>query len=129
MGIFDSFSKKKEQESVSLPPPPMPVEAPEAPQEIAPISAPVPAEMAVEEPVKHETPIPHDGPVFVSVQDYQEILNSVNSIKSKLGEVDDTFHKLTQIKTGQEKELEEWRKSLEDVQRKLTYVDEVLFGK
>ena len=131
MGIFDAFSKKKEAESVSLPPPPLPVEAPEAPEEIEPISAPEPMEIEeVEEPeMQHEKPIPRDGPVFVSVQDYQEILNGVNSIKSKLGEVDDSFKKLNNIKTGQEKELEEWRKALEDVQRKLTYVDEVLFGK
>lgn len=138
MGIFDAFSKKKEQESVSLPPPPMPddeMEAPEAPapEEIEPISAPEPVKIEVieedEAPEKPRKALSKEGPVFVSMQDYQAILSGVNSIKSKLGEVDDSFKKLNHIKAGQEKELEDWRKALEDVQRKLTYVDEVLFGK
>ncbi|MBI4145343.1 hypothetical protein HY493_04015 [Candidatus Woesearchaeota archaeon] len=143
MGIFDAFKKKKE--SAELPPPPMPdlgpelpplpeqsMEAPEPPQELMP-EAPETPEPMHEEPTAHEereAPVRTDeGPLFVSVQDYQTILNSVNMIRSKLGDAEDSFKKLHDIKQGQEKELEDWRSTLEDVQRKLTYVDEVLFGK
>jgi len=139
MGIFDAFSKKKE-ESVELPAPPAPsaeaeIEAPEL--DIEPVSAPEPEESEQEQIIEEEVeaepeerqPIPREGPIFVSMQDYQIILSGVNSIKSKLGEVDDTYKNLSHIKTSQDKELENWRKSLEDLQRKLTFVDEVVFGK
>jgi hypothetical protein len=144
MGIFDVFSKKRE-ESVDLPPPPMPdmdephmMEFPEAPQDIEPVSAPDMHEEVMEE--EHsplmETPEPmmprmrsSKGPLFVSVQDYQAILDGVNSIRSKLSATEDSFRKLHEVKASQDKGLEDWRASLEDIQRKLTYVDEVLFGR
>ena len=147
MGIFDVFTKKKE--SLTLPPPPMPemdeheMELPSPPEDFAPISAPETLqehEMEIEEephePIEApESPepvrahIPRDGPIFVSVQDYQAILNGVTAMKSKLSASEESFRKLHEIKTAQEKQLEGWRTSLEDVQKKLTYVDEVLFGR
>ena len=112
MGLF-GFKKKKE-ESLDLPPPPMPLaesefpplpeqsfEAPEAP-EIEDVHAPEPVE---------ETPTPrgrpaqadHEGPLFVSVQDYQAVLNGVTSIKSKLSDIEESFRKLGEIKAGQDR--------------------------
>ena len=149
MGIFDVFSKKKE--SLELPPPPMPdgdehmMDLPEPPQDFAPISAPVEERMLEEEEHSHDEPMEEeahepedapmrvhrssDGPIFLSVQDYQAILNGVTAMKSKLSATDESFRKLHEIKSAQDKQLEGWRTSLEDVQRKLTYVDEVLFGR
>lgn len=67
------------------------------------------------------------GPLFVSVQDYQAILNSVNGIRARLNDADESFKKLNEIKASQDKQLDDWRGYLENVQKKLTYVDEVLF--
>jgi hypothetical protein len=140
MSILDVFSKKKEP--MQLPPPPMPelddeqMELPELPMDVEPMD--VPAEMPVhEEDSAVEPPslpelrqhLPREGPLFVSVQDYQMILNGVTAIKAKLSMTDESFKKLHDIKAAQEKQLDAWRQSLEDVQRKLTYVDEVLFGR
>ena len=105
------------------------VDAPEMPS----FEAPEP--MPVEEEHEHVEPeTPHhmntrNGPMFVSVQDYQLILNGVAAIKGKLAETDESFKKLQTIKQQQDKQLDDWRATLEDVQQKLTYVDDVLFEK
>ncbi|HSU72504.1 MAG TPA: hypothetical protein VLJ21_01500 [Candidatus Binatia bacterium] len=138
MGLFDVFGKKKEP--MMLPPPPMPdleehpeaMDFPEPPQELEALAPMDEAPMESSEPMP-EPRAPHridrEGPLFVSVQDYQMILNGVTAIKSKLSATDESFKKLHDVKAAQEKQLELWRQSLEDVQRKLTYVDEVLFGR
>jgi len=142
MGIFDVFGKKK-QESLTLPPPPMPemdehqMELPEPPHDFEPAPEPVEEhvieerheELPAPEPMAPRAPRSHDGPIFVSVQDYQAILNGVTAMKSKLSATDESFKKLHDIKAAQDKQLDAWRSTLEDVQRKLTYVDEVLFGR
>lgn len=143
MGIFDVFGKKKE-DSLSLPPPPMPdmedhsMELPEPPMDEEP-HEPEAMEMHEEpespsmemasEPMPMRGRRSSSGPIFVSVQDYQMILSGVTAMKSKLAATDESFKKLHEIKAAQEKQLDAWRTALEDVQRKMTYVDEVLFGR
>jgi hypothetical protein len=68
-----------------------------------------------------------DEPLFVSVTDYQEVLTSINYVRAKLGEADRLVHKLNEIKSLEEKSFEAWRNQLEDVQRKLAYVENVVF--
>lgn len=137
MGLF-SFKKKQDMD---LPPPPMP-EAPELPPMPEPMDFPeAPAEEpagtvdehpSFEETHEEESPTPthrisRKGPIFVGVQDYQILLNSVASIKAKLAETDESFKKLNDIKTAQDKALENWHAVLGNVQKKLAYVDDVLF--
>lgn len=136
MGLF-SFKKKTDMD---LPPPPMP-EAPELPPMPEPLEdmpeAPEPEEHTFEEHPAFDAPqeeepapthrVSRKGPIFVGVQDYQLLLNSVASIKAKLAETDDSFKKLNDIKTAQDKALEDWHAVLGNVQKKLAYVDDVLF--
>lgn len=82
--------------------------------------------MPEEHEEEHHRPA-RKGPLFVGVQDYQQLLNSVASIKGKLAETDDSFKKLSDIKTAQDKALEDWHAVLGNVQKKLSYVDDVLF--
>jgi hypothetical protein len=121
MGLLDAFSKKKadEEEELEL----------ELPEEIEPYHSPV--KQTGESPMTEEEQIlPHrDGPLFVSVQDYQAILDNLNNMKAKLKEADESFDNLNKLKTEQKAKFDSWRKNLEDVQKKLTYVDEVIFGK
>jgi hypothetical protein len=68
-----------------------------------------------------------DGPLFVSMQDYQAILSNVNGIRAKIGDAEESFKKLGELKTSQDKLIDDWRGLFEQVQKKLTYVDDVLF--
>jgi hypothetical protein len=107
---------------------PEPVEEPVAELPMEPVEEPV---------VEHdEAPLPvytvpakggRGEPRFVAVNDYQEVLSSINYVRGKLGEAEELVRKLNEIKAVEEKSFEAWRNQLEDVQRKLAYVENVVF--
>jgi len=69
------------------------------------------------------------GPLFVRQDSYKAIIDGVSIIKKKLKESDDLVLNLNGIKDSKDKEFERWRISLEDIQRKLIYVDKILYEK
>ena len=82
-----------------------------------------------EEPIAEPeiSTIPEPGkPLFVSVQDYQEILNGIQTTKQALEEAEEVITKLNDLKNAQEHIFEDWKNQMEDVERKLSYVDEVI---
>jgi len=66
-------------------------------------------------------------PVFVNVGSYKGIMDSVVVIKNNLKEAEEVIERMNGIKNEEDKEFEKWRQSLEDVQRKISYVDKVIF--
>jgi hypothetical protein len=113
--------------------PEMPEEAPGSME--LPVSMPAEAETHEEAPETYEAPMPETEapamprkePLFVNIDDYQDVLTSINYVRSKLGEAEDLVRKLNDIKAVEEKNFEAWRNQLEDVQRKLSYVENVVF--
>ena len=63
---------------------------------------------------------------FVAVEDYRKIMNETNSIRTKLMNAENFVRKLTELKNDEERTLDKWRMHLEDVEKKLTYVDHVI---
>jgi hypothetical protein len=149
MAFKDLFKKKEAQpkvvESLDLPPPPVP----EAPipssevrivNELAPMAEPepivqetivpvTPAEMAPPMPEEHLEPARHvrEKPLFVSVDDYQQVLGSISYIRNRLQDAEALVKKLNELKVSEEKEFDSWRAQLEDLQKKLAYVEDVIF--
>ena len=66
-------------------------------------------------------------PIFVEVDDYRKVLDYVAGIKTDIKDSENILTRLQDIKTSKEKEFEKWRNFLEDVERKLLYVDKTLF--
>ncbi|MBI4449280.1 hypothetical protein HY641_04625 [Candidatus Woesearchaeota archaeon] len=66
-------------------------------------------------------------PVFVSAQDYATIQNGVQSIRSTLAESESTITRLGELKAQQDRILGDWKTTLLDVEKKLTYIDSVIF--
>lgn len=150
MGLFTLFGKKKEpaQESLDLPPPPAPdapmpatdvriIEEPpsfdrpveEEPAQAEPVPEPETMPLMQEEPEEQEiepAPRMRGAPMFVSVNDYQEVLGSIGYIRNKLADADELVKKLNELKMSEEKSFEQWRGQLEDLQRKLAYVEDVV---
>jgi len=151
MGVFDVFGKKK-KDIKPLPPPPQPRQAPLLPtefppikpaQEVPPVQTPFPQQtfkppMIVEtkpQPKRVVLPKPVEkAPVlhtptkqlFISVSDYKRILAGVNNVRSKLGEADEVLSQLNSIKNQEQQHFERWRMQLEDIEKKLSYVDQVI---
>ncbi|MBT7903370.1 hypothetical protein HN587_05900 [Candidatus Woesearchaeota archaeon] len=67
------------------------------------------------------------GPVFVLLDDYRNILDNFNQIKIKFKEEETKFTAINNIKIKKEIKLEAFRETIEDIQRKLLFIDKVLF--
>jgi hypothetical protein len=66
-------------------------------------------------------------PVFVRIDEYKDVLDIMNMIKNKLEEAKETLGKINELKNEEDAELELWHTGLEEVERKIVFVDKVLF--
>ena len=65
-------------------------------------------------------------PTFVAVEDYKRIINDTNTIRSKLMDAENFVRRLSDLKNEEERAFEKWRTQLEDVEKKLNYVDHLI---
>ena len=68
-----------------------------------------------------------DMPIYVRIEDYRDVLDVVNMIKSKLKEARETVDKIQELKNDEDAELERWEAGLESVERKVDFIDKSLF--
>jgi len=89
---------------------------------MAPVSAPLPVEDVAPEPVKEDP-----AEKYVEKNDYEVVLGDLSAMESTLRRSQNIMDDLVTLKSDADHSLEEWRATLEDVERKLLYVDKVLF--
>lgn len=63
---------------------------------------------------------------FVSIDDYKKIVSETNNIRSRLVNADNYVKKLSDLRQGEERALKMWHEQLEKVEKKLSYVDELI---
>ena len=66
-------------------------------------------------------------PIYVKIEEYKDILDVINMIKTKVAEAKETLGEINKIKNEEDAELERWHLDLEEVERKVDYVDKALF--
>ena len=66
-------------------------------------------------------------PVFVKIDDYKDVLDVVNIIKNKIVDAHKTLEKINELKNDEDSELEVWRNSLNEIERKVEFIDKTLF--
>jgi len=66
-------------------------------------------------------------PIFVMAENFMEMVREISSANSVLRKSNDELKRLDELKTDKDKEFEKWKRSLEDIQRKLIFVDKTLF--
>lgn len=70
----------------------------------------------------------HEGmPVYVKVDEYKEVLDLVNVLKEKLNDARGLLDHLNELKNEEDAELESWKLSIEDIEKKLHFIDTTLF--
>jgi len=99
------------------------MELPEIPR-IPPLPAPKKEIPTIEKEVEKIRIIPK--PAYVGIEDYKKIINDTNTIRSKLMDAENFVKKLGEIKNDEEKAFERWRTQIEDVEKKLNYVDQII---
>ncbi len=65
--------------------------------------------------------------VYVKIDEYKEILDIINLIKNKINEAKKTLNSIYEIKNQEDADLDEWNSSLEEVERKVNFIDDSLF--
>ncbi|MBD3303671.1 hypothetical protein GF343_00870 [Candidatus Woesearchaeota archaeon] len=104
-----------EPEFPEIKPRPVPKPAFERPPVTEPVEKP-------EEIVRHK----EIKPIFVAVDDFKNLASNTNFVRSKLVEADEYLKRLTDLKNQELKAFEKWKKTLESVESKLSYVDKVI---
>ena len=66
-------------------------------------------------------------PVFVKIDEYKEVIDIMNLIKNKLNEAKKVLNSIYDIKNQEDAELDEWGNELEEVERKVNFIDNKLF--
>ncbi|MDP3990113.1 MAG: hypothetical protein Q8Q01_02815 [archaeon] len=65
-------------------------------------------------------------PVFVKIEEYNEVLNLMRTIRKKLDEAKGTLLKIHDLKNEEDHQLEMWQNTLAEVEKKIDFVDHSL---
>jgi len=76
------------------------------------------------EELKERAPV---RPVFVEVERFKDVLDDLNSAKILLKDGAEIMSKLEEIRLEKDKNFDKWKTQLEDIQRKLIFIDRTLF--
>ena len=66
-------------------------------------------------------------PVFIKIDDYKDVIDVMELIKNKIVEANGVLEKVRRLKAEEDAELELWNSNLEDIERKISYIDRTLF--
>ena len=66
-------------------------------------------------------------PLFIKIENYEDVLDIMNMVKAKVAEVRETFTKLEEVKSREEEKMNIWNKNLEEIESKLNNMDRMLF--
>ena len=67
-----------------------------------------------------------DGPLFVKLEHYKDILGDVSSLKGKIAEADRLLSDLESLQGKEARLLNEWKEDISEVKKKLLDLDEHL---
>lgn len=153
---FNIFKKKKafdfpEKGDIEAPPvPPSLTEEPELPEFPSMEAEEVKVEAKPEAPKEEKAPEPsveevedkavkavekdleeaHEAkPLFIEAKLYKGVLDEIGQIKNSLKDNEGILDKLADFKDDSEKNYNAWHKQVEDIQKKLIFVDRTLFNK
>ena len=65
-------------------------------------------------------------PVFIKVDEYNEVLNVVRLVRKKLEESKETLARIHELKNEEDHQLEMWQNTLAEVEKKIDFVDHSL---
>lgn len=70
-----------------------------------------------------------EGPVYIRIDKFKNILAGTRTIRNNLKKANQSIEKLNEIDANSEKVLEKWHNSMTDLQKKLIFIDKMLFKK
>jgi hypothetical protein len=67
-----------------------------------------------------------DMNVFIKIDEYKDLLDIIALINEKIKDARIVLGKVYDLKNQEDAELDAWKTSLDDVERKVRYIDQVL---
>jgi len=65
-------------------------------------------------------------PVFVKIDEYNDVLNSMKMIRKKLEEAKETLLKVNDLKNEEDHQLEMWQNALDEIEKKIDFINHSL---
>lgn len=65
-------------------------------------------------------------PVFVRVDEYDNVLNVVRMVRKKLDEAKETLLKINDLKNEEDHQIELWQNSLGEIEKKVDFISHSL---
>jgi tetrahydromethanopterin S-methyltransferase subunit G len=62
-------------------------------------------------------------PVYVKIQDFEEVVQILDNIKRKVKEARDVLQKLNELKAEEDRELLAWNENLDDISARVAQID------
>ena len=66
------------------------------------------------------------APVFVKVDEYKEILDVLDLIKSKISEIRETLGGISEIRNEEDGEVYMWKSKIDDIEKKISDIDRMM---
>ncbi|NQV08743.1 hypothetical protein HQ529_02730 [Candidatus Woesearchaeota archaeon] len=65
--------------------------------------------------------------IFVKIDEYKDILDTLNILKNKMDEARELLNKINELKNDEDTELDLWHTELEEIERKISFIDKAMF--
>ncbi|MBI2128690.1 hypothetical protein HYU07_00475 [Candidatus Woesearchaeota archaeon] len=66
-------------------------------------------------------------PVYVKIDEYKDVLDLLKIIRARLEEAKETLSRINELKNNEDSELEGWGSDIDEVERKIDFIDRTLF--
>ena len=67
------------------------------------------------------------APIFVKVDEYKEILDVMDMIKSKISEIRHTLASINELRNEEDAELSMWNNTINEIEKKIEGIDAMMF--
>ena len=67
------------------------------------------------------------APVFVKVDEYKEILDVLDMVKSKVREIKGTLESVNSLRNEEDAELQAWNTAISEIEKKIEGIDKIMF--
>lgn len=88
------------------------------------LNKPTAYEKKVKKPVLRDIP---QEPLFIQMKEFHDVLHEINTIQYRLKELNNVDNLFSDIQVPSDTQYGHWHETVEDIQRKLLYVDRMIF--
>ena len=67
------------------------------------------------------------APVFVKVDEYKEILDVLDMIKSRINEIRETLKSINELRNEEDAEITMWNNAINGIEKKIGDIDKMMF--